>query len=472
MKKIYGLGLLLIPVVLFSQGDTEKNNDPSKKNAETVIQDNISLSGHITDEKTKLPLAGATIHIKGTTHEVQTGAKGEFKFVTGQKIPVVFIITYIGYETLETTIDRYNNIVISLHEASTQLNDVVVVGYGTQKRAALISAVSTVNGNDIKNIPVAGFDAQLQGKAAGVQVNSQSGVPGEGVRIRVRGSTSINASNDPLYILDGVFINSNTLSSQNPTGNGIAGPVNLGEKTTSPLADISPADIESLEVLKDAEATAIYGSRGANGVVIITTKRGAFNGKSKINFNSSVGVAAVQRSRLWKAVSGPDHAIIANETWINSGADDTTLHQTAANEPFQRSPDGTFNPGAATFRGNPSDQGSYTETRLNQVFRNALLQNYDLSFQGGTASSRYYIGTSYASQQAVIKPADFTRAGLKANFDSRLSDKVQIGISNLFSRSYRTQLRDGNGPDAGIFQSALQTPSYLPTNDAAGNPLR
>lgn len=433
---------------------------------------NISLQGKVYDARTRAALPGATVHIIGTTHEVVTDKNGEFRFVTGQKPPFVLLVSFVGYQTKQDTVTSTGTVAVLLEESSSQLNDVVVVGYGTQTRKNLIGSVAKVNAEETKQVPVASFDAQLQGKAAGVQVNSQSGVPGEGVRIRVRGSTSINASNDPLYIVDGVFINSNTLSSQSPSGNGVAGPINLGEKTTSPLADIGSADIESIEVLKDAEATAIYGSRGANGVVIITTKRGGFNARRKISFNTSYGLAQVQKSRLWKVTSGPEHALIANETWINSGIDNPALNQTAANEPFQRAPDGSFNPGAATYRGDPSDQGSYSDQRLNTVLRTAPLQNYDLSFQGGSPVTRYYIGASYTDQQAVIKPANFTRASLKANLDSRLGEKVQIGLSNLFSRSKRLQLRDGNGPDAGIFQSALQTPSYLPANDSNGNPLR
>jgi len=171
MKIIYGLSLLLVPVLSFSQVNTEKSK-------ENPAQDNVALSGHITDEKTKLPLAGATIHIKGTTHELQTDAKGAFRFVTGQKIPVVFIVTYVGYETAETTINQYNNITVSLHEASSQLNDVVVVGYGTQKKADVTGAISSVSEAQLKEQPVTNLQGALEGKTAGVQIIQNSGAPG------------------------------------------------------------------------------------------------------------------------------------------------------------------------------------------------------------------------------------------------------------------------------------------------------
>ena len=438
---------------------------------------NLTLVGKVYDSKTGVALPGATVHIKGTTHEVVTDKEGEFRFITGQHPPLVLVVSYIGFKTREENVTSTGFISINLQGTTNQLSDVVVVGYGTQTRRSLASSIAKVDAEETKQIPVASFDAQLQGKAAGLQVNSQSGTPGEGIRIRVRGSTSIYAGNDPLYVIDGVFVNSNTLSNPDATtADGKAGPVNLGEKSTSALADINPSDIENIEVLKDAEATAIYGSRGANGVIIVTTKHSGFSDGSRIYFNTSVGAAEVQRSRIWKVATGPQDAIIANEQWINSGIDEPSLNQNASNVLFQRLPNGQFNPldqsPTNPDRGNPSDQGTYSGIRLNQVFRKALLQNYDLAFQGGSANSRYYIGASYSSQDATIKPADFTRASLKTNYDARLNNWATIGVSNLISRTHRTQLRDGNGPEAGIFQSALQTPSYLPTNLPNGAPAR
>ncbi|HZE84042.1 MAG TPA: TonB-dependent receptor plug domain-containing protein, partial [Puia sp.] len=306
---------------------------------------NITLVGKVFDKKTGVALPGATVHIKGTTHEVVSDQDGEFRFLTGQKPPLTLIVSYIGYKTTEDAVNGTGFVSVYLPEANNQLSDVVVVGYGTQTRRSLASSIAKIDAQETKQIPVASFDAQLQGKAAGLQVNSQSGMPGEGIRIRVRGSTSIYAGNDPLYIVDGVFVNSNTLSNPDATtATGKAGPVNLGEKSTSALADINPSDIESIEVLKDAEATAIYGSRGANGVIIVTTKHSGFNSGTRVFFNTSVGVAKVQRSRLWKVATGPQDAIIANEQWINSGIDNPALNQNASNVLFQRLPNGQFNP--------------------------------------------------------------------------------------------------------------------------------
>jgi TonB-linked SusC/RagA family outer membrane protein len=438
--------------------------------------DTIRIEGIIQDSLSGETLAGATVVVRNTADGTATDEEGRFILVTRESLPLTLVVTYnvngaVSKEFVISTADA--PVILQLKTVEVQ-KEVVVVGYGTRSRKDLIGSVSKVNASEVKDIPVASVDAQLQGKAPGVQVNSTSGMPGEGIKIRVRGSTSINASNDPLYIIDGVYVNNNSLQQlpSDVTPNGVAGPINLGEKQTSPLADISPSDIESMEVLKDASATAIYGSRAANGVVIITTKRGNWGEKTKVNFNSSTGFAAVDKDRLWKVATGPEHAEIVNEQWINSGKDNPALKQNEANVPFQRAPDGSYDPGAKTYRGNPEDQGTYTDDRLNTVFRTAVLQNYDLSLQSGNKTSRTYIGGSYTKQQAVVKPADFSRFSLKANLDQKVGERFQIGFSNLFTRSFRHQVRAGNGPDAGIFQSALQTPSYLPTNDANGNPVR
>jgi TonB-linked SusC/RagA family outer membrane protein len=452
MKKAIGWGLVLLPLFTFSQAtNTTKKNDSLQQGNNSAIQDNIALSGHIIDYKSKTPLAGATIHIKGTTHEVQTGPKGDFKFVTGQKNPVVFIVSYVGYETLETTIDSYTNIVVSLKQASAQLNDVVVVGYGTQKRKALISAVSSINASETKSIPVAGFNEQLQGKAPGVQINSNTGIPGDGVFVRVRGATSINAGNDPLYIVDGVFINNTSLQT-----------VNTGGRATSPIADINPADIENIEILKDASATAIYGARGANGVVIITTKRGDYNARAKVNITYSQGWAAAPS--LWNLTTGPEHAALVNEFYANSYQDATT----AADKAKYLLP--PFRAVTAGGRGLPEEQKTYD--RLHELFRTAKLQDYNLSVTGGSKTTKYYIGGSYTNQEAIVKPLYFNRAAFKFNADQKISDQIQIGISNSFTRSFRNQGRTGDGPAGGMLQSALHTPTYLPETNADGTPAR
>ncbi|ETZ23645.1 TonB-dependent receptor [Pedobacter sp. V48] len=433
--------MILLPLISFSQ-------------TQPLI--NSTLKGQIIDAVTKLGIPGVSIHITGTTHVVQTDKNGKFDFVTGQKFPYTLEITYVGYEKKQVVANG-SPILVELKESASQLNDVVVVGYGAQTRKSVVGSIVKVNAAETKQIPVASFDAQLQGRAAGVQVGTYSGSPGEGVKVQVRGTASINASNEPLYVIDGVFVNNNSLST-----------LDLGGKKTSPLADINPADIESIEVLKDASAIAIYGSRGANGVILVTTKRGEYLlGKTKYNLEISHGWQKADPDRLWELTTGPEHAMLVNEQWINSGKDKPSLNQTYENRPFRPVTD-VINgvPG----RGNPEDQQTYD--RLSRVFRTAQVKNYDLSIQGGSEKIRYNIGAGYTDQEGILKPADFQRGSFKLNLDSKLNDKVTLSSSNGVYRTFRQQVRGGAGQQAGHLLAALHHPTYLPLYNADGTPAR
>jgi TonB-dependent starch-binding outer membrane protein SusC len=446
MKKYLLLGAWLLALLPFA-GTAQSTTD-------AII--NSTLSGRVLDSKTGTGLSGASVKIKGTTHEVVTGADGIFSFKTGQKLPYILIISYVGYQPLEVTADK-SSIQIQLIQKEEKLNDVVIVGYGVQSRKSVVGSIAKVNAQETKRIPVASFDAQLQGKAAGVQINTFSGTPGESVRVQVRGTASINASNDPLYVVDGVFVNNNSLAT-----------IDLGSKKTSPLADINPADIESIEVLKDASAIAIYGSRGSNGVVLVTTKRGQYNaGKTKFSLDVSQGWQKADADRLWKLTTGPEHAALVNEQWINSGKDKPSLNQTYANRPFRPASE-VINgvPG----RGTPEEQQTYD--RLSRVFRTAQIKNYDFNVLGGSDKVRYNIGVGYADQEGILKPAKFERQSAKFNFDAKLSPKITFSSSNGVFRSFRQQVRGGAGQQAGHLLAALHHPTYLPLYNANGTPAR
>ncbi|SEJ41243.1 TonB-linked outer membrane protein, SusC/RagA family [Dyadobacter koreensis] len=401
----------------------------------------IVLSGKVTDEN-KEPLPGVSIRVHNTGLGAVSDVDGNFK-ITLSKPNELLTFSFIGYKTLQINSGNRSTINVELAADHKLLNEVVVVGYGTQERKNLIGSISKIDPAETKGIPTGSFDAQLQGKVAGVQISSSTGVPGEAINIRVRGATSINASNDPLYVLDGVFIN----STSNQT-------FSTGGKATSPIADINPSDIESIEVLKDAEATALYGSRGANGVIIVTTKRGNYDQKAKINFSTSQGWA--KAAKLWDLTTGPEHATLVNEWWINTGKDTPSLNRTEANRPFRPVSEGG--------RGLPEEQKTYD--RLSEVFQTAHLQNYDLSLSGGTKTTKYYIGGGYNGQESILKPITFQRASFKVNLDQKVNDAVTVGVSNTFSRTFRNQARAGDGPAGGLLQAALHTPTYLsPTNE-------
>ncbi|CAM4357636.1 TonB-linked outer membrane protein, SusC/RagA family [Pedobacter westerhofensis] len=420
---------------------------------------NSELKGTVTDAAGRQPLPGAVVRIKGTTHAVSTDNKGRFVFETGQKFPYILLVSFVGYQPREVTASG-SPVEIQLTENNNQLNDVVVVGYGTQTRKSLTGSVATVSVEEIKDKPVATFEQQLQGKAAGLQISASTGIPGDGMFIRVRGTTSINASNDPLYVIDGVYVNSNSL--QNITTQGQA---------NNPLSDINPNDIESITVLKDADATAIYGARAANGVILITTKRGKLGSAPKVTLNTYFGAAWAPK--LWDLVTGPQHAELVNEMYRNSLADavaanNTTAINTYRNVPFRSLTD---NPtGSPAPRGLPQDQQTYD--RLNKVFRTGFLQNYDASISGGTDKTTYYIAAGLNKQQADLKTNDFRRGTFKINIDQKINDIFSMGTSSTLTQTYRTNARVGDGPQGGILQSALHTPTYLPEVNADGSPAK
>lgn len=396
---------------------------------------NSTLKGKVIDAVTRQGIPGVNVSIIGTTHAVQTDKEGTFSFVTGQKFPYTLTISYIGYQTKQFVASG-SPVEIELKESTNQLNDVVVVAYGSQERRNVIGSVAKVSMEDVKNIPGGSFESQLQGKVAGVQITNNTGVPGETVNIRLRGANSINGNNNPLYVIDGVFISNSSLQT-----------FDTGGHSTSPIADINPNDIESISVLKDAEATVLYGVRGANGVIIITTKRGKFGQKPKLDVNITNGFA--EAAKLWDLATGPEHAQLVNENYLNTGG-------VFATRPFRPVSEGG--------RGLPEEQQTYD--RLNQVFRTAKLQSYDVSLTGGTNGNKYYISAGFNEQESILAPISFNRASFKANFDQKVTDKITVGISNTLGRTFRNEGRAGDGPAGGLLQAALHTPTYLsPYND-------
>ncbi|HVG14272.1 MAG TPA: TonB-dependent receptor plug domain-containing protein, partial [Chitinophagaceae bacterium] len=400
-----------------------------------------SLSGKVIDQQTKSPLTGATVVLKGSTHQVVTDSKGNFVFETAQRLPLTYVVSYVGYQTFEAIQKEPGFFTISLEASNTQLKDVVVVGYGTQSRKNLASAVSSVNVSQIEDIPAASLDQLLQGKASGVLASANSPVPGTGIFLRVRGSTSINGSNDPLYVVDGVFINNRSLQS-----------VSTGGQVTNPLADLNPADIESIEILKDANATAIYGSRGANGVVLITTRHGKLNSKAKVNIGYYRGSSSARK--FWNTLTGPEEALLQNETWSNDG-------KPLATRPFRPKSQGGL--------GLPEEQTTYD--RVGAIFQNAPVHNIDVSTTGGDAKTSFYIGGNYYSQESIVKPDEFKRYSLRANLDHQLREAAKIGISINAVKTDRVKSPNNNVPH-GAVNGALYTPSYLPLFNDDGSYAR
>jgi TonB-linked SusC/RagA family outer membrane protein len=420
-----------------------------------------SISGRVVDgDGTTLP--GVTVFEKGTSNGTITNLDGQYKFNVGSQ-EAVLVFSYLGYTPQEVTINNRSVIDITLQADLQQLSEVVVVGYGTQRKQDLTGSIVSVKGDDILQPSASSFDLMLQGKVPGVQVSQTTGAPGGNVNILVRGISSITGGSQPLYVIDGFPVGSGGGGSDMRSYGGSSfsslGMANNTSTRVNPLSSINPSDIESIEILKDASATAIYGSRGSNGVVIITTKRGAY-GKSSINVDASYGVQEVahkldmMNSRQYAdyVADGRDNA------WVYAGGsiDDPNEVRSAATRvrPEFR------NPGSIT-----------TNTDWQDVlFRVAPVRNLQVSSQGGTDKTKYFISAGYFSQDGIIVNSDYNRFNSRVNIDAVVSRRVRIGTSTYGSYGYgrfaNTESHYGQG---GLLANVLAASPTIPVYDDEGN---
>lgn len=329
----------------------------------TNAYESKKVTGKVVSE-TGEAMVGVSIRVKGSNFGTTSDAKGFFSI----EVPddAVLIISYVGYESQEVAVGNVANITIRLKQSVNQMEQVVVVGYGTQRKKDVTGSIATLSAKDLENRPNTQFGYAIEGKAAGVQVIRSSGQPQAGFSIRVRGTSSITSGSEPLYIVDGV-----------PTPN---------------TNDINPADIESITVLKDASSAAIYGAGGSNGVVLITTKRGK-NQKLKLNFNTSLTM-----SSAWKRMD------MLNGTQFKD---------------------------LATEMGKTTDWTKYNKNTnwQDEIFRNALTQNYQLSATGGTKKTSYYLSGSLIDQNGIVLNNNLKRATIKANVDQQITSFLKVGTS-------------------------------------------
>ena len=363
------------------------------------------------------PLAGVNVIIKGSKTGTTTGADG--KFSLNANTGVTLVISSIGYSTKEVKA-RPDLGDIQLEIVNARLEDMVVVGYGSTKRKDLTGSVASVNVNEIKDIPYTSIDQALSGKAAGVQVVQSDGSPGGVASIRVRGGTSIMGGNDPLYIIDGVQVTPQDRylktpgevvdpvarsSSDDPSA--ISGSFSRGLNS---LAGLNINDIESIDILKDASGTAIYGSKAANGVIIITTKKGKYNQKPFFEFNNYTGSSVPIKAKLLNA---DQYRMIMKEAATNLNTDLVNMGQ---------STDAT----ADNILNNPAYLGTANTDWLKLVLRNGLTQNTDISVRGGGKASSYYTSLSYTNQTGVVKGTDFSRLSGKINLDNEVTSRLRF----------------------------------------------
>lgn len=384
-------------------------------NISTALAQDTMVRGKVTNENGE-PLSGVSITVKGSKRGVATNAAGEFSISAASSGTLVF--SYVGYEKKEVAINGQTTLTVSLSEENTQLNQVVVIGYGTVKKSDLTGSVASVKSEDLKASPVTSFDQALEGRAAGVQVTQQSGKPGAETSIRIRGTTSINAGNEPLYVVDGMLINSD--AGDMSTG------VTLGPRISA-LASINPNDIESIEILKDASATAIYGSRGANGVVIITTKRGR-EGRNTVSFDTYYSLQEI--ANKVEVLNAEQFANFVNEAKMNAGATPVYV--------------------------NPKNLLPGTDWQ-NELFRRAPMSSYQLSFSGGDDKTKYSISGGYFDQDGIIINSNFKRYTFRTNIDRVMNKWLTVG-SNL---SYARVTSNGVLTNAGTIVPGVVTAALL-----------
>jgi TonB-dependent starch-binding outer membrane protein SusC len=358
---------------------------------------NKRLTGKITSPD-KQPLAGVSIQLKGTKLATTSSDNGSFAISVPASDNIVLIFSSVGFETKEVTTQGDDPIEVELKADAKSLTDVVVVGYGTQRKTDLTGSVSSLRGDKLREMPVVSVEQAMSGRMPGVQVQQTSGQPGAGISIRIRGVSSIAGGNEPLYVIDG-------LPQFNDDVRGVNG-----------LATINPSDIESIEVLKDAAATAIYGSRGANGVVMVTTRSGKA-GVPRVVFDHSVGI-----QKLRKKLD-----MMNSDEWYNF----TKAYY--------------VNSGLALPGDLPAAVPSVNTDWQDETFRTALLLNNSVSVSGGNEKSRYYVSGSYFDQQGIVRNSGYKRGSIRLNLDNKLSDIFSLATRLTISRG----VQDGFSPSMG-----------------------
>jgi TonB-linked SusC/RagA family outer membrane protein len=391
-----------------------------------------TVNGKITDSE-GVPLIGANIMLKGTTQGTVSDLDGNFTIQAAAED--VLLISYTGYISQEILVGNQTSLAIQLEENTQQLEEIVVIGYGTSKKSDLTGAVASVTGDKLRNAITTNLDQALQGRIAGVQVTQNSGQPGGAASIRIRGANSITGSSEPLYVIDGIPFQGDGTT---VAGFDWAGGAN-GQNRINPLSTINPNDIVRIEVLKDASATAIYGARAANGVILITTKRGE-KGESKISYN---GYYALQN--LPNELDMMDLRQFADYQVQIAGDLDLT--------PNQRYLDPTLlGPGV-----NWQDE----------IFRQAGMQSHQLSITGGTDKTNYAISGGYFDQEGIIIGSNFDRYTIRINLDNQVKDWMKVGGSLAYANtSERITLNDGGD---GVIMQALAMQPDVPVRDIYGN---
>ena len=385
------------------------------------------ISGIVKDSKGE-PIPGATVLVKGTTIGITTDMDGKFQL----SVPVdakVLIVSFIGMKAQEMTLSGKTSFLIALEEEAYAIDEVVAVGYGVQRKSDLTGATNRLSEKDMVKTLASSPVEMIQGRIAGVNITQNSGEPGAGMTVRIRGASSIRSGQEPLYVVDGIPLDNSNLT---PTGGTAAGYGSGGNK--NPLGFINPEDIESIDILKDASSTAIYGARGANGVVLVTTKKGK-KGESKITVDSYMGVSTIREKM---------NMLSADQFRAYTRADGAKL----------------------------LDKGASTDWQ-NQIFRSAVTQNHALGLSGGSDRSSYHFSLGYLDQQGIIHNSDMKKLNASMKLTQKaFNDKLLLTASLMASQQEDTRMpiseASGSGYEGDLIITALKSNPTFPIYNADG----
>lgn len=423
MKKLLLMSFLLAIVVLFQTKAQERK-----------------VTGKVTSSVDGSGLPSVTVQLVGSNKGTQTDANGNYS-ITVPSSKSVLVFRFVGFASKEVTVGSQTMINVALKEDAKSLEEVVVVGYGTLVKRELTGNVAKIKASDIADMPVTTFDQAIQGKAAGVVVNAGTGKLGQGIRVNVRGQGSISASTQPLYVIDGIPLTTNNLSYQ--------------YGSTNPLSDINPQDIESMEILKDASAAAIYGARGANGVVIITTKKGKA-GQTRVNFGYQTGSS--KPTRKLQFLNTQQYVDFYRIAAANSDRIDgldpaaSDSYTTYMNDFFATQSLGTFG-GANQVSTNWGDL----------AYQDAPMSQYDMNITSGTDKTSIFVSGQYLDQKGILIGNALKRATGRINVEHTLTDKFKMGASMSLSRSLNNRLSGDRQFDNPMQMVAL--PPMTPATD-------
>ncbi|AUP77420.1 TonB-dependent receptor [Flavivirga eckloniae] len=422
--------------------DLSVNLETSLVNIKTVQN---KIRGKVTDAN-GVALPGVNVIVKGTSIGAQTDFDGDYSL----NVPsdsTILVFSYLGFKTQEVEIANKTLVNISLIEDIAKLEEIVVVGYGGVKRSDLTGSVSSVTQKDIQEIPTNTISNLLQGRAAGVQVTTGDGAPGGGINIRIRGNSTITGSTEPLYIIDGFPVNSD--NDDLYVGGGFNEGGDDNKVRANALSFINPADIESIEILKDAAATAIYGSRGSNGVVLITTKGGAI-GKTKVSVNYSTGAQTVIKKIT--TLDGPAWVAGLTEAEINNNIAPADVRYNGSDE---------FHPLA---------QNAETHNWQDILYRTALIQDVSVTFSGGTDKTKYFLSGKYYDAEGIMVGSNYEDMQARFNLDQEVGF-LNLKSNFLVSHNINNRVPAGAGFNYNVVREALSfSPAINPDwfNDAAG----